>query len=77
MAESSENPSKAEEKALAEQEKAVKAAEEKGYFGETHSPFDNKEFSLESGPDSPSALDQEIAVHEARIEALKGSRGDN
>lgn len=57
--------------------KEAEAAQEKGYFGETHSPFENDEFSLRTGPDSPTALDQEIAVHEARVEALKNSRGDN
>lgn len=58
-------------------EKVVAEAEEKGYFGETHSPFDNDEFTLRTGPDSPTALDQEIASSEARVKALKSSKGAN
>lgn len=44
-------------------------AQEKGYFGTEVDPIPNKEYSLETGPDSPTAADQR--------EALRKAEGDN
>lgn len=37
----------------AEVEAKVKKAEAQGFYGETHDPYPNEAYSLESGPDAP------------------------
>lgn len=49
---------------------------DKGYIGEKVDPRPNEDYSLESGPDSPSALDAAIDASEGRTEALRASAGD-
>jgi hypothetical protein len=52
-------------KGVDELQKKVDEAEEKGYYG-ADSVIDNKEFSLQSGPDSPDAREQLRAAHATR-----------
>lgn len=46
---------------------------DKGYTGEKVDPLPNEAYSLESGPDSPSALEQAQTVMGQRTEALRKS----
>ncbi len=48
-------------------------AEEKGYLGTVPPGPPNEAFSLESGPDSPSAYEQSVASAAAREAELKES----
>lgn len=49
---------KAAEKATTEAQKATDRAEEQGFLGTKVDPRPNSDYSLESGPDSPSAREQ-------------------
>ena len=53
-------------------------AHEKGYMGERPAgSIDNREYTLLSGPDSPSPLEEHLAIHDARKSAMEASKGDN
>lgn len=45
---------------------------EQGYLGQKVDPRPDSDYSLESGPDSPSAREQNATALEQRAEALKG-----
>lgn len=49
---------------------------EAGYAGVKVDPMPNEAYSLEDGPDSPSALDGTIAAASARVDELEASRGE-
>ena len=55
----------------------VENQEEKGHIGEKPGGFPNDAFSLESGPDSPSALEQKAAALDQRAEQVRASTGSN
>lgn len=55
-----------------EVQKTVDAEQEQGYRGAKADPRPNSDYSLESGPDSPSALEQQADELEARAKALRG-----
>ena len=57
----------------AEAQKIADKNEEQGFIGVKVDPLPNSAHSLESGPDSPSALEQSVAAAEARTEAMKAS----
>jgi hypothetical protein len=46
-------------------------AQKKGFFGVSPSPIENKEYSLETGPKSPSAFDGHVAHAEALLKQQK------
>lgn len=46
----------------AEVKSAFEEAQEQGYFGNEVDPTPNKEFSLQSGPDSPTVAEQRAAL---------------
>lgn len=46
---------------------------DEGYIGTKADPRPNSAYSLESGPDSPSAADSAVDVATARIDALEAS----
>lgn len=53
-----------------------------GYIGEKADPRDNSEYSLESGPDSPSALEQNVdaakaAAANAEASAATGQKANS
>ncbi|HTE62879.1 MAG TPA: hypothetical protein VK631_21170 [Solirubrobacteraceae bacterium] len=48
-------------------------AAKKGYYGSVPAQPANSEYSLQSGPDSPGALDQTIATHEAKVADMRAS----
>lgn len=50
-------------------------AQAKGHFGEKPGVFPNEAFSLQSGPDSPSAAEQSAAVLEERARGSRESAG--
>ena len=52
---------KAVEQTAKEVQKTVDQVEERGYFGESPDPRPNSDYSLESGPDSPSAVQHDRA----------------
>lgn len=64
---------KAADQAKAEAQKAVDTAEEQGFIGTKVDPRPNSDYSLESGPDSPSAAEQRLDVARADIEAAENS----
>ncbi len=45
-------------------------AREQGYEGTSPSTIPNREFSLQTGPDSPSAHEQQLAAAKQRVEDL-------
>lgn len=49
-------------------QEAVDRAEEQGFIGEKADPRDNEEYSLQSGPDSPTAGEQNVEALRARAE---------
>jgi hypothetical protein len=51
-------------------------AAEKGHFGEKPPGPANEEYSLRTGPKSPSALEATIMASEQQLKALKESGGD-
>jgi hypothetical protein len=55
----------------AEVQDAFTEAQKKGFFGESPSPIPNKEYSLESGPESPSAFEGQVAHVKARLKTLE------
>ena len=48
-------------------------AREQGYEGVSSSPIPNSAFALTTGPDSPSAAEQHLAVAEQRVNDQKGA----
>lgn len=46
-----------------------------GYIGTKVDPRPNSDYSLESGPDSPSAFEQAIDAANSRAEELRASAG--
>jgi hypothetical protein len=66
MAESKQDAKKGTGPGAKEAQKAADAQDEKGYIGETADPLPNKEHSLQSGPDAPTAEEQREAVAKAR-----------
>lgn len=48
-------------------------ARELGFEGSSPSTIPNDEFALTSGPDSPSAAEQSLAVAEQRVSDQKGA----
>ena len=46
---------------------------EKGHWGEKPPGPDNAEYTLKTGPDSPSALDASVTAAERRAKALRES----
>jgi len=63
---------KQEDVGQAEVQAARDKAREQGYEGSSPSTIPNKEFSLETGPDSPSAAQMLVAAAEARLNDQKG-----
>jgi hypothetical protein len=66
----------AKESQQAEIQKAVDQAEEQGFIGTKVDPRDNEEYSLQSGPDSPSAAEQNITALRARADAAEADLKD-
>lgn len=48
-------------------------AREQGFEGTSAKPIPNSEYTLQSGPDSPSAVDAAVAIAEQRLRELKGA----
>lgn len=57
----------------AQAEKTVQTEEEQGFRGVEVDQTPNKEFSLQSGPDSPTVADQRAAAREAESAAAERS----
>jgi hypothetical protein len=57
----------------AEVQDAYQEAADRGYYGQVPDQPPNEAFSLASGPDSPSPLEQHIAINEARVADQKAS----
>jgi hypothetical protein len=53
------------ESAEAADTKAVETAQDQGFIGVKVDPLPNSAYSLESGPDSPTILEQQEAVRKA------------
>jgi hypothetical protein len=51
----------------------LEAAMKRGYIGDSPTAADNQAFSLQSGPESPSPLEQEIKRHEQAVSDLRRS----
>lgn len=51
------------------------AAQEKGYFGVKDETIPNSAHSLQSGPDSPSPLEQRVAALRRRADEAQASAG--
>lgn len=58
------NPVRGEDSGEAEVQAKFDEANEKGYFGEVPPGPPNEAYSLETGPDSPNALDEAAAAAE-------------
>jgi hypothetical protein len=67
----------AKDKAAAKVAEMREKAQEVGFFGNRPEQPDNEEYSIQTGPDSPTAFDAAVASREADIEDLKASVGDN
>jgi hypothetical protein len=58
----------------AEIQKTFDEAQAKGYFGQRPAgAIDNKAYTLQSGPDSPTPLEEHIAFNDQRTKAMKAS----
>lgn len=57
----------------AEAQSTYDEAARKGYYGQVPDQPPNEAYTLQSGPDSPSALEQHVAISEARVAAQKAS----
>jgi hypothetical protein len=57
----------------AEVQNTYDEAAKRGYFGEVPDQPANKEYTLQTGPDSPTAFDEHVSINEARIKAQKAS----
>ena len=51
-------------------------AAKRGYYGEVPPGPPNSAFSMESGPESPTPLEQHIAIHESTGDAMRASTAD-
>lgn len=60
---------KTDDGGAAEVQAKVNEAEEKGYVGTSPDPFPNSAYSLQSGPDSPTAEETRQALATAAVEA--------
>lgn len=60
-------------RAANELDKAHKAEQDAGYAGTKVDPRDNSEYSLESGPESPSALEASVDAAKARVDELEAA----
>lgn len=67
------NAPKKDDLGQAEVESARDKARKQGYEGTSPSTVPNEEFSLETGPDSPSAAELHVAAAEQRINDQKGA----
>lgn len=63
-----ESKSKTQDGGAAEVEKAVTSDQEQGFSGTKVDPIANEEYSLESGPDSPTVQEQRDALARKRAE---------
>lgn len=59
---------KAADAGQAEMQKIADEASDQGFLGTKVDPIPNSEYSLQSGPDSPTALEQQEALKKARAE---------
>jgi hypothetical protein len=59
----------------AEAQSKYDEAASQGFYGSVPLGPPNSAFSMESGPESPSPLEQHIAIHEGRGEAMRGAGG--
>lgn len=78
MARKDEDPAETpagEDLGQAEVQAKADEAEEKGYIGTTPDPFPNEAYSLETGPGSPTVLEQQAAILDARTKDAKVSAG--
>jgi hypothetical protein len=57
-----------------EVQERVDKEQEQGYAGEVVDPIPNKEYSLQSGPDSPTAADSREALLKREAETNPGRR---
>lgn len=64
--------SKSEDKGQKEAQKKVEKEEEQGYRGVRTDPFDDEAYSLQSGPESPTAREAQAAVTAQEADARKG-----
>lgn len=60
-------------KAQAEAEKVANAELEQGYVGDKVDPRPNSDYSLESGPDSPGAVEAAAGFHRDAAEELEAA----
>lgn len=60
-----------------EQQASYDEAAKKGYYGTLADPDAGKKHSLQSGPESPSPLEQHIQINEQRVVDQKASPGEN
>lgn len=51
-------------------------AAKKGYYGTVPDQPANSEYSIQSGPASPGAFEQNVATHEARVKDMRESTAD-
>jgi hypothetical protein len=73
-----ESTSKATPKSAAKTEEDLyQRALEVGYFGESPKSIPNEEFSLKTGPESPSAASQIVDAHRAQLEVAEKSLTDD
>ena len=68
-------PAAGEDLGQAELQAKADEAAEKGYIGSTPDPFPNEAYSLQSGPDSPTIVEQQAAILDARTQDAKASAG--
>ena len=60
----------------AEAQSKYDEAAARGYFGAVPAGPPNSAYSMESGPESPSPLDQHIALHDAKGDEMRASTAD-
>lgn len=61
-------PTKKDDAGEAEAQKLADKAEEQGFIGIKVDPLPDSAHSLESGPDSPTAAEQDAALRKSRVE---------
>jgi len=71
MAESKSKKADDPEAGLKEVQERVDKELEQGFVGTKVDPIDNKEYSIQSGPDSPTIAEQYEALAEAELEKDK------
>jgi hypothetical protein len=68
--------SKARDAGQSEAQQSYDEAAKRGYFGRVPTQPPNSAFSMESGPDSPSPLEQHIALHDAKGDEMRASTAE-